>query len=473
MKYNKFKLYLHFCVLLFVILLSAILLYAFGYQIDEKTGSPIQAGGLVIKTPIKNVTVYQNGKAIKTNDFISDLITDFIKLENLRPDKYNIEIKKDEYQTWQKNIEIKPGQVEKFENVILLKNKYEKDQILEETKLSDYEKTWLSKSEKQIAYLNKIEQGKEIGLIDLEQKSNKKILSDKQIALMGEVQNLFWIEDSSLLAIESKYGEKTSVQIISLNDNKVYTLNEEISSTILQQKNRSELNINGDFVVFKEENALYSFNYKTKEKKKIIENIETFDIQGNNIYFFKTSDSEKNIYKIEINSSTGRDIKFAKKPEEYDSSKSFEAQEQNNRLLLLSSDSLYFIDKDSTSEKIGFNIKDAFFFQESKRVIFYNDNEIWVYYTEDKTYQPNHQKGERELITRFSGTLEDIYMYKDEEHVLYKENGMIKFAELDGRDNRNIQNISEETSGTAIYSRNKNSIYEAEENGLFVINLEN
>lgn len=450
------------------------MIYAFGYQIDKETGAPVQAGGLVIKTPVKNVTVYKDGKAIKTNDFISDLITDFIKIENLSPGSYDIEVVKEGYQNWQKNIEIKSGQVEKFESIMILKNKYEENRILEEIDLTKYSQTWISKDKKQIAYLNEEDGQKNIYIAYLEDEKTEKIITDKQISLMGDIQKIYWIEDSNLLAIESIYNQKANLQIFSLDSKKIYTLNEDLSEIILKQQNREKLNISGDFIVFTQDSVLYSFNYITKETRKIFDGVGNFDVQGKNIYFFKSSEvnSEQFIYKIEIESATGREIKFAKKPNEYSSSDPFEAQEQNNRLLILSADSLYFIDKDGTSEKIGFDIKNAFFFQNSRRIALYGGNEIWIYYTENKTYQPTKQKGEKELITRFSGKLEDIYMYQDEEHIFYRENNQIKFAEMDNRDKRNVQTISEETDNfSSIYSRNKNTIYIIKEGRILKISL--
>lgn len=471
MKLNKFQVYLYFCVTLFIALLSTILFYTFGYQLDKETGEAIQTGGLVIKTPIKDVAVYQNGEIAKKNGFISDLITDFIKIDNLKPATYSIEIKKDGYQTWKKNVEIKSGQVEKFENIVILKDYYQEQAILNDISLNNYEKVWYSRIKNQIVYISSENAKQEVYLVDIAQEKTTKILDSKQTYLIGDISNVSWVEDSDLLAIEAKYNKKTNLHIIEIkNGNKTYTLTEVLTNTLVEQKRDNTLNIYGDFVVFAEDGSLFSFNYKTKATKEILKNVKNFDLQGKYIYFFKTDEKENYIFRTDVESAD-YEIRIAKLPAEYDNNEAFKAQEQNNRMLISYQKSLYFIDKSGTTEKISSDSKEAFFFQGGKRVLLYNENEIWVYYTEDKLYQPDKQKGEKELITRFSGILTDIYMYQDEEHVIYKENNELKFAEMDGRDNRNIQTISKDIPNQVFYSRDNGALYSTRDGRILKLSI--
>jgi hypothetical protein len=471
MKLNKFQVYLYFCVTLFIVLLSAILFYTFGYQLDTETGEAIQTGGLVIKTPIKDVTVYQNGEIAKKNGFISDLITDFIKIDNLKPAVYNIEIKKDGYQTWKKNVEIKSGQVEKFENIVILKDQYENISVLDDISLTNYEKIWHSKIKNQIIYISSENAKQEAYIADIAQEKTIKILDSKQVSLMGDISNVSWVEDSDLLAIEAKYNNRTNLHIIETkNENRIYTLTETLTNTLVEQKKDNTLNIYGNFVVFAKDGSLFSFNYKTKVTKEILKKVKNFDIQGKYIYFFKTDEKENCIFRTDIESAD-YEIRIANLPAEYDSTETFKTQEQNNRILLSYKDFLYLIDKSGEAEKISSDAKEAFFFQGGRRALFYNENEIWVYYTEDKLYQPDKQKGEKELITRFSGNLADIYMYQDEEHVMYKENNELKFAEMDGRDNRNIQTISKDVPEQVFYSRDNDALYSTKDGKIFKVSM--
>lgn len=471
MKFNKFKVYLYFCITLFLVLLSAILFYTFGYQLDTETGETIQTGGLVIKTPIKDVTVYQNGEIAKRNGFINDLITDFIKIDNLKPKAYSIEIRKDGYQTWKKTIEIKPGQVEKFENIIILKDQYEEQAVASDISLKNYEQIWYSKVKNQIVYVKLEDEAREVYLADIAQEKTLMILDAKQTSLIGEIANISWVEDSDLLAIEAKYNKKTNVHIIELkNANKVYTLTENLTNALVEQKKDGALNIYGDFVVFAKDGSLFSFNYKTKATKEILKNVKNFDLQGKYIYFFKTDGKEKYLFRTDIESAD-YEIRIAKLPEEYEDAEIFKAQEQNNRILLSCQKSLYFIDKSGESEKISSDITEAFFFQGGRRILLYNEKEVWIYYTEDKLYQPDKRKGEKELITRFSGSLADIYMYQDEEHIIYRENNELKFAEMDGRDNRNIQTISKDIENQVFYSRDNGALYSTREGKIFKLSI--
>ncbi len=66
-----------------------------------------------------------------------------------------------------------------------------------------------------------------------------------------------------------------------------------------------------------------------------------------------------------------------------------------------------------------------------------NNNEVWVMWLKNTDYQPYHQTGDQELVTRFSTKIKNVSWFKDEDHVLVDSLGY-KIVEIDTRGGVNI-----------------------------------
>jgi hypothetical protein len=111
----------------------------------------------------------------------------------------------------------------------------------------------------------------------------------------------------------------------------------------------------------------------------------------------------------------------------------------NNHFAALSGGGdLYLLNKDSgVFEKISSQIKDANFSNDNKKLLYRNENEIWIIYLENILIQPYKKIGEKELITRFAQKISDAIFYPDNEHIAFVVGDQIKIIELDSRDQRN------------------------------------
>jgi len=89
-----------FLVFLFIFLSAApaVVLYSQGYRIDFDNKKISRTGGLFLKIEPKQVEIYLDGKLTEKTDFFFGSVL----IENLLPKKYEIEIKKPEFATWEK-----------------------------------------------------------------------------------------------------------------------------------------------------------------------------------------------------------------------------------------------------------------------------------------------------------------------------------------------------------------------------------
>ena len=105
-----------FLGVLFLITAFLTVFYSLGWRFNWQTKNVVKTGSFYFKVMPKNSQIYLDGKLKKKTDFFfgSALI------ENLLPKKYNVEIKKEGFFAWQKNLEIKAREVTEIKNVVLI-----------------------------------------------------------------------------------------------------------------------------------------------------------------------------------------------------------------------------------------------------------------------------------------------------------------------------------------------------------------
>ncbi len=98
-------------VALYFILLPIVLLYSLGYHIDYNKLKIYKMGILSLRSAPSGASIYINGK----------LRTDITpaRIEELKPGTYSVEIKREGFYPWQKELAIMPNMVTREENVIL------------------------------------------------------------------------------------------------------------------------------------------------------------------------------------------------------------------------------------------------------------------------------------------------------------------------------------------------------------------
>ena len=107
------------CVFFFLLAAPSVVFHSQGYRFDWENKKITQTGAFYFKVSPRNADVYLNGKFQKRTSGI----TGSALIENLLPKKYEVEIKKEGYHTWQKNLEVKETQVIEAKNIILFPEK--------------------------------------------------------------------------------------------------------------------------------------------------------------------------------------------------------------------------------------------------------------------------------------------------------------------------------------------------------------
>ena len=475
---KKLKIYLYICITIFFVLLAIVLFYSFGYRYDIEKGETIQTGAIIIKTIPEDIDIYINDNLFENNNALNTLLTGYVKVENLNSDEYNIKIKKDGYFDWGKNINVSGGYITELKNIVLLKNNYEKNILLDDITINlNANNIWVNNGKNKIVYRNK----NNLNLFDINSKTKSeeiKIIANfinapfnkNESNLDFGLDDIIWSNDDT--KIIAKISEDNSVfwYLIDFeNKNKISDISF-IFNEISKVKNKYTFDFNKSLFYLKND-TLYEFNYEKLVSKRILNDIAGFLVHGDSLYYFKKDDpvlyvsSLDNLLETKVVSTM---------PDNFNAQLPIRIiRSSNNAYLILSwFGELYFISKTNETIFINSRAENAYFTNHNERIVYYNNNEIWIYYIKEKLSQPSKGEFENELITRYSDEISNISLYLDEEHLFYNEGGVFKFIEFDNRDKVNVFDILELENNDVFYSRDNNSIYYVEDGKLVWIDLE-
>lgn len=96
--------------LAFLLVASFVITYAAGYKVDIVNRKIKQTAMLDVQTRVKDSEIIVNGEAKGSGSVI---------LRDLEPGKYEIIVKKEGYHSWEKTVELKPGQAETINDIAL------------------------------------------------------------------------------------------------------------------------------------------------------------------------------------------------------------------------------------------------------------------------------------------------------------------------------------------------------------------
>jgi len=421
-KRHRTILFFVFCFL-FVLIAPPAILYSQGYVFDFEKKRIVQTGALFVETNIGNVEIYLSGKLKgKTGTVFKNAFK-----KNLSPKIYQIELRKTGYHSWKKNLEIKEKLTTEIKNVFLLPENPQKEMVLEK----EGQNFFISPNERKIACIsldNKLE------LFNLASHNSHSILE------ATEIDQVLWAIDSKSLFFKAWAGKKMSYFVWQEDEQTLINLNKSFKN--LNNPLEFKWHPKDSTQIYfldqeKDINSLYKIDLLNKGVlQKILKNIKTYEIFDDGIYWLEEVSGL--LFKTDFEGKSRQQLTLSS-PQNYSEKNDYKLFVFYPQISLKdNSDNFYFLDeKAKTFEKIGENIKEAKLSKDSKKLLYYGENEIWVLYLGDILVQPFRYKGDKELIGRFAASLDATLWCPDSEHLLINTRNLIKIIELDGRDVRN------------------------------------
>ncbi|MDZ7799134.1 MAG: PEGA domain-containing protein [Patescibacteria group bacterium] len=382
--------------LVFIILAPIIVLYATGYNFNIGQKKFTKTGFLALDSYPQNADIYIDNTITKEKTPE--------KFRYLSPRLYNIKIKKSGYTDWSKNLKILPNLSTFAEKIVLFLKKPLAENLLEEN-ITQYK---VSPNGEKIALVIK-KNDYQVLVIDLKNK-NKKVIKK---SIKSPITQIEWIDNFLFLA--GKNEEKNEYQIIST----IYS--EEINLSEISDKEFTKIEPYKDNFYTLSENILYKIDLSNKKLTRVSEKqVSDFTVK-NNIYYIGKNNQEKNLYRLENDEDKIIDNL------NYKLNYRFISLKNNN--FILASENNFFLYKDENI-RINFNqkITKAEISPDSKKLMYYNSHEIWLY---------DWEKEENHLITRISEEIKNSFWYPRHHYIVYEAANTIKATEVDLRDKRN------------------------------------
>lgn len=238
---------------LFLILAPLIVLYAKGIKFDFEKKRFVVTGALYFKTFPKAAEIFINGKKTK----ITDPLLGTAQIKNLLPRTYFVEIKKEGYFEWKKEMKVKEGEVTLAKVILFPKNlnfyqtEIQKEKLKLEFPCKEIKKECKIEGDK-IYFWNETEGNFEVVFEGLKgfDVFNKKIavFSNHEIWLFDEKERKFLLRESGeikdLVFLNDDYLAfltKDKVKVLEINTEgglNVYELKEVAGDTIFFEKGR-------------------------------------------------------------------------------------------------------------------------------------------------------------------------------------------------------------------------------------------
>jgi len=446
------------CVFLFLVSASAVVFYSQGYRFDFEKKKVTQTGAFYFKVLPRSAQIYLNGQLKKETDFIFGSVL----IENLLPKTYNIQIKKEGYISWEKTLEIKEKQVTEAKNIALIPESLSFTLLSKEVK--DF---FFSPDEKKIILEEIRENGWQINLYDL--KNNVKsylvdehsfistsryarVIGEKDIAKSEEVKvdflSLKFSPDSKRILLkvdlkgEGKYFildlEKTPPDLISLS-----FLGTDIQDIFFNPQAPKKIFFTKPAEEKTEENKiaktdLFEADWETKEiSQTILSNLIAYEASGGNIFLIS---DEGFLFRTDFSGKRQEQLSFLPFPikEKVD----YQLLVNFPKILLKEDNNLYFFDQTLESfKKLSAPANNFSFSPDFKKIVYFNNYEIWILFLEEKFDQPPKKVGEEIFLTRFSEKIGEVF-WLTSHYLVFNTGNKIKIAEIDDRDKINIVDLS-------------------------------
>ena len=371
------------CSALFLIITPSVIFYSLGYRFDFETKKISQTGGIYLKVAPKQVEIYLDGKLKKKTDFIfgSALV------ENLLPKKYKIEIKKENYHSWEKTLEVKEKGVAEAKNVILFPQDPKFNIITKRVV-----KFWPSPDQRKLILKEESEDGWALKLFELNKNIKSHLIEEDDISRVGaDLLDLNFSENSEEIILE--VGTAETIKYFSLKLN--------ILPPILTE---------------------------TELPEPLVENVIVYQKSNNDIYYL-----DKSGYVFKTDLSLNEKTKINDNPLPVKQETDYELMVFQEYIFLRENQTLYQFDAESKSfERFAEPIKSMKTYPDSNKLVYFSDSEIWILYLPE----------ERIFLMRLSEKIEDIF-WLNSDYLVFSAGDRIKITEIDNRDRVNVIDFGE------------------------------
>lgn len=427
----------------FFITASSVLFYTFGYRFNFERGIFVYTGSVSIKSNPETVAIHIDNELIPSAKL--GILNNSIHLGGLAPGEHFIEVTAPGYRSWSKKTTVQSGLSTEFWNVLLVKETPTVETI---DRTGNAIKIFQAPKQGLFAVAKRKNGQLTVDVLDMNANTNEQmlLLPDATLPKNNE-ENIEWSPDNRKILVPIEQTGSRVYFIIDIGSKQISLLNE-----LTENEEKDSLRnprwdpANRDFLFYLDKTTLRRINTGTPDSLPTLvkENVRDYNFSGKNIYYI--SNDNGIIYRLPANNISTEPTQITTLPIDisadgfyslviYDDSRLIIREQETGRL--------FVYNKVSSAEIIFKQIADRSvtgvqFSNDGKKLLFFTENEISVYFMRDWEAQPTRSHDTVTQIARFSNTLRNVQWTVDYEHILFSLNGNAKIIELDNRDERNI-----------------------------------
>jgi len=441
------------CAILFVSATLFAIFYSQGYRLDLGNKRVTQTGAFYFKVLPKGAQVYLDGQPKKKTDFLFGAAF----IENLLPKRYNVQIKKDGYFTWEKTLEIKERQVTEAKNVVLIPQSPAFGILTKNA--ADF---FFTPDEKKIILKEIKETGWELKLYDLKNNIKSHLMKSTDIA-KNEVElfDVMFSSDSKRVLLKVGLGENLKYYLFDLDKTPAVLssldfLGKGVEDVVFNPKDSQKL------YFLKERKLAEADLTKKAVSPTLLDNIFAWKIFDASFYYL-----EKSGYLFKTDFSFTPREKINSLPFPLKEETEYEIDIFPHLFFLKDNEDLYFLNIEAKGfEKIFNKVKAIKESPDSKKIVCFTDSEIWILFLEKEEGQPQKSAGEKLFLTRLSEKIGDVFWFGSH-YLIFNSEDKIKISEIDERDKINIYDLTEFKTPEIYFNQTDKKLYLLSEGNFF------
>lgn len=427
-----------FFVASFAVTAATVLFFAFGYRYSFERGIFIYSGSITLKTTPIVVDVTIDGFPVSKKRL--NLLNDSIHITGLMPGEHLLHISAPDYEPWEKKIVIGSGISREFWNIILPKTSYQSTS----SSLPAVKKIFPHPlNANRLVTIQETGGETTLLLFDGEQAPRQVFSLPESHFDSTSKENLewSWFGNGRFIALPLTVRDQKEHLVVDTNDGSFFSLEERLGLTTLRFVRWAT--DKPDELLFLSSTTLYRWNMtKDAQPDEIATDALGYSLSGDNLYLVRASGEIWQENGSRLVSRTPA-IPFNRQSPMtltvYDESHFALLEDSGAQRLFVAY--RYPTNGSFTVSEVAQSITSMQFSNDGKKLLFANNNEMSVVFTDDWEVQPRRQAGDIVQVARFSEPISQVQWAENYEHLIFQHGSTVKFIELDGRDHHVIGNI--------------------------------
>jgi hypothetical protein len=452
------KIFFWTLVVFFFATAPLVILYTVGYRYNTDRGVFVYSGSITIKSIPERVNVKIDSDNSSERKF--NFLNYSYHIDGIRPGEHTMEISLPGYKPWKKKTPVHSGLSAEFWNIFLVKEEYEKKTFSSPST----DNFFISPKNNEVALVQNKKETNDftVRVVNTEEDLIETVFSSSEyIFSENKRENIEWSPQGDKLIIPAEKPNTSTKKSATLANNEINSEEKQYNYFIVDVNSKENISLNDltqkkdlqkvrwdpnskGFIFYISEDNLYRIDLNNRNENKLIaEKIYGYDLSNSFVYYLKKDNGI--IYRAKIQNGEASEQLSTQSIENISENGDFRIiAYDKDRIAIIANGKFYIYNNGEHKNyfyQLAENIDGIQFSNDGKKLLFWDEYEIFVYFARDWETQPIRMENETKSITRFSQKIKNVHWFYDYEHILFSAGESIKIVETDLRDRLNMEDL--------------------------------